>query len=311
MSKHRPAQRKSSGFHARAVNPSPGAPPEPPPGAPPEPPPGAPPEPPPSAQTEPPRSAQTAQQSRYHALKHGAYAASLDATAAEVGEDPAEVEALLADLWDCYAPEDSQEALVVQRLAATWRRLMRLSTHAQGYLRQRLAQGAIPFAALQESEAASAEEAKLERALLRLHRHLEFLQRWRVAAGQRRAARERREQQDQVAALLDQTHAEAQFLMAEARRKRAERAAAEAAGSAGEAVAQAEAQKDALEQAQEADRSGLPQARPGEIPPEHRPPEPQPREGGLAEPRTDPVPGTQGRPGGFTPAAEPGMVSGA
>ena len=301
MSKHRPAQRKSSGFHARAVNPSPGAPPEPPPGAPPEPP--------PSAQTEPPRCAQTAQQSRYHALKHGAYAASLDATAAEVGEDPAEVEALLADLWDCYAPEDSQEALVVQRLAATWRRLMRLSTHAQGYLRQRLAQGAIPFAALQESEAASAEEAKLERALLRLHRHLEFLQRWRVAAGQRRAARERREQQDQVAALLHQTHAEAQFLMAEARRKRterAERAAAEAAGSAGEAVAQAEAQKDALEQAQEADRSGLPHARPSEIPPEHRPPE-----GGLAEPRIEPVPMAQGRPAGFAPAAEPGMVSGA
>ena len=208
MSRSKPS-RKSNRFHARNVNPAPSAPPV----VAPTPPPASPETPHPKPQA----ARDTAP--RYNALRHGAYAASLDATAAALGEDPAEVAALLAEVWDSYAPQDAQEERVVQRLAATWRRLNRLSAHAQGYLRDRLAGGALPLFALKESEAASGEEAKLERALLRLHRHLEFLQRWRVAAAQRRAAQASRDAQAEIEAMLALSHAEAVRHGAEARER--------------------------------------------------------------------------------------------
>jgi len=193
MSKNKPSQRKSNSFHARNPHAAPPA-------------------------TEPaPEPGHHAPQ--YNALRHGAYAASLDATAGRLGEDPAEVAALLAELWACYAPADGQEARVVERLAATWRRLNRLSAHAQSYLRDRLDGGALPLFALKESEAASGEEARLERALLRLHRHLEFLQRWRVAAAQRRVAQAHRDAQTEIEALLELDHAQSVRLIAEARER--------------------------------------------------------------------------------------------
>jgi hypothetical protein len=131
---------------------------------------------------------QTARETRYNALRHGAFAASLDATAAAVGEDPAEARELLDELQERYDPADAVERLLVERLMETWRRLLRFSRHGEAHLRECIACGTPVFRALQEREASGREEARLERSLLHLHKHLEFLQRWRSGAARREVA---------------------------------------------------------------------------------------------------------------------------
>jgi len=61
---------------------------------------------------------------RLNALKHGAFARSLDDTVRRLREDPAEFQRHLRLFRRAYVPQDKREALVVQRLAeTTWRRL--------------------------------------------------------------------------------------------------------------------------------------------------------------------------------------------
>jgi hypothetical protein len=61
---------------------------------------------------------------RLNALKHGAFARSLDDTVRRLREDPVEFQRHLRLFRRAYVPQDEREALVIQRLAeTTWRRL--------------------------------------------------------------------------------------------------------------------------------------------------------------------------------------------
>ena len=61
---------------------------------------------------------------RLNALKHGAFARTLADTVQRLREDPAEFQRHLRLFRQAYIPQDKKEALLVQRLAeTTWRRL--------------------------------------------------------------------------------------------------------------------------------------------------------------------------------------------
>ncbi len=61
---------------------------------------------------------------RLNALKHGAFARTLADTVQRLREDPAEFQRHLRLFRQAYVPQDKKEALLVQRLAeTTWRRL--------------------------------------------------------------------------------------------------------------------------------------------------------------------------------------------
>jgi hypothetical protein len=69
---------------------------------------------------------------RLNALKHGAFARRLEDSVRRLREDPAEYQRHLRLFRRAYLPQDEREALLIQRLAeTTWRRLRLF--HAQAY----------------------------------------------------------------------------------------------------------------------------------------------------------------------------------
>jgi hypothetical protein len=136
--------------------------------------------------------------SSLNALKHGCFSRHLERAAGALGEDRAEFDALLAGLTAEYAPEGPEETLLVDRMAALWWRMQRLAAQQQAYLAERL-KGAIPLAALEESEASSLLEARLDRMLRAARKDLLARQAWRSGAAERRVAALRRQADAEVA----------------------------------------------------------------------------------------------------------------
>ena len=127
-----------------------------------------------------------------HALQHGGFPEYGRPAAALPGQDRGEFDARLEELREEYAPAGRHEAWMVERIALLWGRLERLGAAAQTRLAARLDHGADPVEALLEAEAIAPAEARLERALDRLHKHLLGLRRERERAREKAARRSAR-----------------------------------------------------------------------------------------------------------------------
>jgi hypothetical protein len=133
-----------------------------------------------------PRTPEGKAASRGNALKHGLFARSIRLPSEQLGEDRGAFEALQAELVEHHEPQGLEERLMVERIATIWWLLARLNTQSQFKLKCALEAGTDPVEALAESAVASPAEARLERSLMRLHRNLAFLQKWRTDRRQRR-----------------------------------------------------------------------------------------------------------------------------
>jgi hypothetical protein len=134
--------------------------------------------------------------SSQNALTHGLYSAALSGPAERLGEEREEFEALLAGIWAQHRPVGVYEEAMVDRIAELLWRLARVNARGQEYLTERLKQGAVRAFAIKEQEGFMVEEARIERALVRMTRNLEFLQRWRLGPAERPTARVREEQKE-------------------------------------------------------------------------------------------------------------------
>jgi len=191
-----------------------------------------------------PRTPEGRAQSRRNALKHGLYARTLSLAANRLGEDRAEFETLWADLCADYAPESTDERLLVERIATAWWQLSRLGTQCQLRLRELLDAGADPLQALKQSEGIGPAEARLERSLMRMHRNLAFLQKWRSQTAREHEKASRHQQdaahQEWIAAYNAETEAVIQDGLRRAHERReAERLQPEAVAE-GESAAEAQ-----------------------------------------------------------------------
>ncbi len=194
-----------------------------------------------------PRSPEGKARSSRNALKHGIFSGALRVAGERLREDCAAFEALQAELSAHYAPAGPDERLIVDRLATTWWLLARLRDQGQRRLCELLDQGVDPQAALCASGKNGPAEAMLERSLLRLHRNLAFLQKWRLDAARRRgdiaqrqaqaARRGEAEAQRQVSRESEERHAEynaeTERQVADWLRQAQQRRNAEAAAAAG------------------------------------------------------------------------------
>ena len=161
-----------------------------------------------------------------NALRHGLFSRSLHQSARLLGEDPAEFDALLGDLLQRYAPQGREEELMVDCMATLWWRRMRLITHGQAELSDRLANGHVPLYALRETEFIGTYDARFERSLQRMHKDLAFLQRYRDDAREDAQADAERRAGEELAAFEARFHAETEEIirrgLALSRRRRAE-----------------------------------------------------------------------------------------
>jgi hypothetical protein len=130
--------------------------------------------------------------SSQNATTHGLFSSALADPAHLLGEERSQFDTLLNGLWMEHRPEGLYEEAMVDRIAELLWRLARINARGQEYLKERLGHGAKPAFALKESEGFMVEEARLERALVRITRNLEFLQRWRIGPAQRPTQRTRR-----------------------------------------------------------------------------------------------------------------------
>ena len=181
-----------------------------------------------------PRTPEGKARSSLNALKHGAFSRHLALAAEPLHEDRAEFDAFAAELAAEYQPEGPEETVLVDRMAALWWRLQRLAAQQQAYLAERL-KAATPLFALQESEACTLVEARLDRLLRAARKDLLAHQGWRTGATARRVAARRRqadaEKDERILAAEAQMRAEQQEQMARARARQAERAAAQGDGT--------------------------------------------------------------------------------
>ncbi len=182
-----------------------------------------------------PRTSEGKARSAQNALKHGLFARPLAFAAEPLGEARVEFDALLAELAEHHDPQGPEEALLVERIASAWWLLGRLTAQGQRRLRELLDEGADPLAALKESEGTGPAEARLERSLMRMHRNLAFLQKWRGDREQRSEQAARKQAARQIdeweAAYHAETEAQIQVGLRRSRERRAaERHAAERAG---------------------------------------------------------------------------------
>jgi hypothetical protein len=167
-----------------------------------------------------PRTPEGQARSSQNALKHGFYATTTFGQADErFGEDPDAFGALVAKLRAEYAPEGRHEDRIVVRLAMKWWRLERLDTIAQTRFSARLDQDADPMTALLEAEAIAPAEARLERAIARLHKDLLFLHRYRE---RERQGAETLSMRRHVADVRAQVDAETEMVVRYSRQRRAE-----------------------------------------------------------------------------------------
>jgi len=139
-----------------------------------------------------PRTPEGKATSSLNALKHGLFSRNFDLAAGPLKEDRAEFDAFAAALVAEYQPEGAEESLLVDRMAALWWRLQRLAAQQQAYLAERL-KTAEPLAAVEESEACTLMEARLDRMLRAARKDLLARQGWRTGATARRVAALRRQ----------------------------------------------------------------------------------------------------------------------
>lgn len=140
-----------------------------------------------------PRTPEGKDRSRRNALSHGLYARTLAAAGEALGEDREAFEALHRTLIADYDPQGVVEKRLVERLAFLCSRLERLSVHARRKLARALAAGEDSVAALLRLEQIAPAEARLQRAIVRLHKDLLFLGRYRQRTRQQDADREARQ----------------------------------------------------------------------------------------------------------------------
>ncbi len=183
-----------------------------------------------------PRTPEGKVRSAQNALKHGLFARTLALAAEPLGEARAEFDALHAELTEHHDPQGPEEALLVERIATAWWLLARLTAQGQRRPRQLLDGGADPLDALKESEGTGPAEARLVRSLMRMHRNLAFLQKWRGDREQRSEQAARKQAARQRNAWEAAYHVETERQIQEGLRRSRERREAERAGQESDAL---------------------------------------------------------------------------
>jgi hypothetical protein len=117
--------------------------------------------------------------SNRNALRHGYYSEILTRPNELLDEQDEEFEALRSELVATYDPQDPQERDLVESLSLLKWRLVRLRAWAQACLVRDLENELDPLEAVIESERIGVPEARLERSIVRLHKDLLFLARYR------------------------------------------------------------------------------------------------------------------------------------
>ena len=185
-----------------------------------------------------PRTPEGKARSSLNALKHGLFSRHFDLAAGPLKEDRAEFDAFAAELAAEYQPEGTEETVLVDRMAALWWRLQRLAAQQQTYLADRLP-GYVPLVALEESEACTLMEARLDRMLRAARKDLLARQGWRTGATARRVAAQRRqwdaEKDERLLAMEAREWQATQERLARTRAQQEDRARADPAGRAAEA----------------------------------------------------------------------------
>ena len=176
-----------------------------------------------------PRTPEGKARSRQNAVKHGLFSSTLGPAGEKFNENRAEFEALWAEFSEYYDPQGPDEALLVDRIATAWWQLARLGTQTQLQLRRWLDAGVDPLDALAGNEGVGKTEAHVERSLLRMHRNLAFLQKWRRQTVQERERTARRQDEAAYRKWIDADHAETQAVIQDGLRRAHERRDAERA----------------------------------------------------------------------------------
>jgi hypothetical protein len=171
-----------------------------------------------------PRTPEGKDRSRRNALTHGLYAKVLTEPSDLLAEDLAEYERLHERFLADYDPQDALEERLIARLALLCWRQDRLLSLSQRKLVHSLQAGDDPLDAVLGAEVVTTAEAKLERAIVRTHRDLLFLARYRERQRQDDARQEAKREAKTWARDLDaQVALEAEGLMQRLRARRAER----------------------------------------------------------------------------------------
>jgi hypothetical protein len=127
-----------------------------------------------------PRSEEGKARSSQNAVRHGLFTHAVGFPAAPLEEERPIFDAIVKAGRERYQPGDAEEALMVDRIAALWWELQRVHKDKQQYIRALLDKGTSPTEALLAGDAHEVKERRYERAISKLRRDLDFLQRQRL-----------------------------------------------------------------------------------------------------------------------------------
>ena len=126
-----------------------------------------------------PRTEEGKARSSQNAVRHGLFSHAVGFPAEPLKEERAIFDAIVRSGRERYQPADAEEELIVDRIAALWWELQRVHKDKQKYIRAIMDKGLSSTEALLAGNAHEVKERRYERAISKLRRDLDFLQRGR------------------------------------------------------------------------------------------------------------------------------------